>query len=171
MNQTDLNLLEPIPRYRVTKLPLAPGVANAVRVEVLDTHPAFMDEAEPMEMRADAATQDALADYLAALSEGRAWVRREARGTADWEMRDVAGRPQALVTLSAASSSKRPISDWYMVLQHDAAGGADDLLELCTREQALARRLFEAVAHGGLVVDAVKAALAPGAKRGRQPRP
>lgn len=159
---------EQIPRYEVTELPLSAGVARAVRVQAFDTEPGFMDEAEPLELRAGPHAVRALQDYLEALPLGSAWIQRESRGLSTMQSRPVAGADGLKADLCHATNGKRSTGEWFTLL---VGKGAEVPLEMCVRDAHLGRRLLDAVASGDLRLGEVAPAAQAQAKPTRRARP
>lgn len=127
------------------------GEGRVVRIEVADTHPAFVDESRPIVLQAKSFdATEAVAWFIRALPQGTAWLRRESRGTGMLNTLPVAGMDGVVTSLNECSNSRRDDHrEWFSV---DVFYADDNIPELCALSGELAVQLHRAVAKGELTV-------------------
>jgi hypothetical protein len=129
------------------------GVAKKARIEVLEEHPAFVDDDLPVILSATSAGVPALEAYLAALAVGDAWLDRECGGDASVAAAPLAGRLGWSVSLNIESYRKRYPCHWFSVtVGGDGDEVTDPPLKVSVRDESLAKALFEAIASGNVTL-------------------
>lgn len=131
----------------------AKEIARAVRVVVIEPHPAFMDDDEPLTLRASQAGLPVLDAYLAAVVAGDAWLDRESGGTASLRESPLETQPGWTVSLLSATYSKRYPSHWFAVVVFNDSVCVPELTAT-VRSEHLANQLFQAIVAGDVQLTA-----------------